>query len=78
MNVLNKGRDLALRAGVLAVTAVPMLAMAEPTDPAIQAFADVETKLTTYGGLAFGVAVVGTLIWIGIDIFKKGAKKGAK
>lgn len=64
-------------AAVLAVGA-PVLALADEVDPGIAAFATLTDKVTSYGGMAFALAVVGTGIWIGIDLFKKGAKKGAK
>ena len=68
---------LYLRGCVALAAAVPMLAMATP-DPAEAAFTALGTKVTTYGGYAFGLAVIGTGVWLGIDMFKKGAKKGAK
>lgn len=53
-------------------------ALAQVTDPAEAAFDALETKVTTYGGYAFALAIVGTGIWLGIDMFKKGARKGVK
>jgi len=69
--------QLQKRLGAGALLLSPLMAFATP-DPAIAAFADITAKVTTYGGYAFALAVVGTAIWIGIDLFKKGARKGAK
>lgn len=70
-------KNKALKAAVVLTPLLPMVARADD-DPGVAAFATLTTKVTTYGGLAFALAVVGTGIWIGIDLFKKGAKKGAK
>ena len=75
--MFRKLNDLALKGAVMVMTAAPVLAMAA-TDPGEAAFDALETKVTTYGGYAFALAVVGTSIWIGIDLFKRGARKGAK
>lgn len=72
MNLLSKVGASAL----VALSSVS--AMAAPADPAIQAFADLTTKVTAYGGYSFALAVVGTAIWVGIGMFQKGARKGAK
>lgn len=69
------------RAGLKAMTGLalvsPLLASATP-EPEVAAFAAITTRVTAIGALAFALAIVGTGIWIGIDLFKKGAKKGAK
>ena len=67
---------LALQSAV--VSALALGSTMAAADPAVQAFADLTTKVTTYGGYSFALAVVGTAIWVGIGMFQKGAKKGAK
>lgn len=40
------------------------------------AFGEITTKLTTAGGLAFTLALVGAGVWSGIKIFRKGVRAG--
>ena len=67
-----------IQGAVLGALALLATAASATPDPAVQAFADLTTKVTTYGGYSFALAVVGTAIWVGIGMFQKGARKGAK
>ena len=48
------------------------VASAQPEQTAT-AFATIRSKLSTYGAMAFALAVVGTGVWVGIGMFKRGA-----
>ena len=60
-----------LKAGVLAVTLVPALAMATPTDPFDTAVDSITTKVEGYGAALVGLSAVALVFFIGIKYVKK-------
>lgn len=53
---------------------VPMLAMAQATDPFDQAMANAQAKVESYGGALVVLAAVGVIFFIGIKYVKKISK----
>lgn len=60
-----------LRAGVAVVTSVPMLAMAQVTDPFETQVALAETKVETYMPMLATLAGIAVIFWIAIKYIKK-------
>lgn len=64
-------RQLALRGQVAALTALPLLASAQVTDPFDTAIATATTKVESYGAALVGFAAVAIVFYIGIKFIKK-------
>jgi hypothetical protein len=77
--VKNGAARLAVLTGVVGVTVLSGLAFAGPAsaaaDPVGDAFADMQTKIVTYGGLIVGLVIAGAIIFLGIKYLRKGLSK---
>ena len=71
MNLIEKGRSAYLRAGVIAATLVPALAMAEPADPFDTAITTVTDKVEGYAAALVTLSAVAVVFMIAIKYVKK-------
>lgn len=58
-------------AGIAIATSLPMLAMAQETDPFATALADATEKIAEYAAALVGVAAVAVVFMIGVKYVKK-------
>lgn len=68
MNKLQNFRTRSL--AVIATASLPALSFAQ-ADPFMTAVADMQAKVTTYGGALVGLAAVGVVFWVAIKYVKK-------
>lgn len=61
-------------AGIALVTSLPVLAMAQTTDPFDAAVTSATTKIEAYGGALVGLAAVAVIFFIAIKYVKKISK----
>jgi len=74
-NMIGRGAAIVSTLGTLTVLGFVLAGPASAADPVTTAFADMESKITLYGGAIVALVVLSAALFLGIKYLRKGVSK---